>query len=61
MFATGRIPPPCVKNGVKCPLRRAGCQPECEEYKNYASAVAEFNKTIREAKRKENITWLSTT
>ncbi len=61
MNRNGKIPLPCVKDGVKCPLRRAGCQAECEEYKKFASAVAERNKAVREAKRKESETWLSTT
>lgn len=27
--------PPCRKNGKDCPLRRAGCQARCEEYKAF--------------------------
>lgn len=61
MGKNGNIPLPCNKDGKECPLRRPECQPDCEEYKKFASAVAERNKAIREAKRKESETWLSTT
>lgn len=38
--------PPCKKNGKDCPLRRAGCQSQCEAYKAFRAE--------REAQYKRN-------
>ena len=49
-----RRKPPCKLSGVDCPMRRPGCQGQCEEFQKYRKLIDEDNSAKAAQKKIED-------